>query len=110
MLGAVSGPLKHQVRVAGNLSRILEREQQLGPELDRRERELLAGLLSEAGERASADQSAESLAAKLSDLLLSGDPELEKRAFAPLVEIVRGKLQIAKPGHDGYGFEGEQGE
>ncbi len=49
------GPLQHQVRVAGNLSRILGRE----------------------------------------------------RAWAALVEIVRAKLAITKPGHDAYDFTAE---
>ena len=45
VLRATEGALQHQVRVAGNLCRILERELALGTELDAGEVELLAGLL-----------------------------------------------------------------
>ena len=36
------------------------------------------------------------------------DAALERRAFKAILEIVRGKLAIAKPGHDDYDFAGEQ--
>ena len=35
------------------------------------------------------------------------DLEFERRAWHALVEIVRGKLAIAKPGHDAYDFAPE---
>ena len=47
VLEATQGALQHQVRVAGNLSRILEREAQYGAEHERREIELLARVLGE---------------------------------------------------------------
>lgn len=99
VLGAVSGPLQHQVRVAGNLVRIVERELELGAQQEAREAELLAGVLGEEP----AGRDALALSQALVDRLNAGhDPELERRAWPALVEIVRGKLAIAKPGHDDY--------
>jgi len=42
------------------------------------------------------------VAARISD---TDDPEFEHRAWATLVEITRGDLAIAKPGHESW--EGE---
>lgn len=104
VLDATSGPLKHQVRVAGNLCRILAREVVQGPAGEARESELLAGVLGvAAGGRDAAALSAE-LALRLRD---ADDPALEARAWPALVEIVRGKLAVNKPGHDQYDFEAE---
>jgi hypothetical protein len=104
VLAAVEGPIKHQVRVAGNLCRILERELELGPGQEQREVELLAHVLGEeAGGR-----DARALSGVLVDRLNAGaDAELERRAWPALVEIVRGKLAIAKPGHDDFDFADE---
>jgi hypothetical protein len=105
VLAATKGGLQHQVRVAGNLCRILEREARLGAAHEAREVELLAGVL---GEPASG-RDARALSAALVLRLGAGhDPALERRAFPALLEIVRGKLAIAKPGHDDYDFAGEQ--
>ena len=38
---------------------------------------------------------------------MEGDEALEARAWPVLLEIVRGKLAIAKPGHDEYDFDPE---
>ena len=103
VLKATEGALQHQVRVAGNLCRILERELALGPELDAREVELLAGLLGEDA----AGRDALALGARLVERLRADDPGLETRAWPALVEIVRGKLAISKPGHDAYDFADE---
>jgi hypothetical protein len=105
VLAATKGGLQHQVRVAGNLCRILEREAELGASQDAREVDLLAGVLGEpAGGR-----DARALSAALCARLDAGaDAALERRAFAAILEIVRGKLAIAKPGHDDYDFAGEQ--
>ncbi len=105
VLAATKGGLQHQVRVAGNLCRILEREARLGAAHEAREVELLAGVL---GEPASG-RDARALSAALVLRLGAGhDPALERLAFPALLEIVRGKLAIAKPGHDDYDFAGEQ--
>ena len=104
LLEATGGALKHQVRVAGNLSRILAREAELAPAQDAREIQLLAEVLGVASEgRGSASLSSE-LAARLR---LAPDPDLERRAWSALLEIVRGKLAIAKPGHSDYDFSAE---
>ena len=50
---------------------------------------------------------AEALSAELCRRLDGTDRELEARAWPALVEIVRGKLAINKPGHADYDFEGE---
>jgi hypothetical protein len=99
---ALDGALRHQVRVAGNLCRIIERELRLGPADDERETELLAALLdtgpAEVGE----------LTRRLDERLRTGDDlEFERRAWRILVEVVRGKLAVTKPGHDSYDFAGE---
>ncbi len=106
VLAATRGGLKHQVRVAGNLCRILAREAELGAAQEGREVALLAGVLGEpAGGR-----DAQALSAALVARLDAGhDAALERRAWPALLEIVRAKLAIAKPGHDDYDFSGEQG-
>ena len=104
VLPALAGPLQHQVRVAGNLARILEREAKLAPGLDTREHDLLAGLLG--ADPASAETSA--LSARLADRLrTSSDDALERRAWSALLEIVRGKLAVNKPGYDAFDFADE---
>jgi hypothetical protein len=105
VLAATKGGLQHQVRVAGNLCRILEREASLGAAHEAREIELLASVLGEPPR----GRDARALNAALVARLGAGhDAALEKRAFPALLEIVRGKLAIAKPGHDDYDFAGEQ--
>lgn len=104
LLAATSGGLQHQVRVAGNLCRILERETRLGPAQDAREVELLAGALASPAGGRDALALSRALAERLD---AGGDDALERRAFAALVEIVRGKLAIAKPGHDAFDFSAE---
>lgn len=118
LLAAISGPLKHQVRVAGNLCRILERELDLQPDSDERARVRIAELLGlDAGDRSLADLNRE-LTTRLrrrptvdgkGDLHSSEakDFEIEQRAWPVLLEIVRGKLTVNKPGHDKYDFAPE---
>ena len=101
MLEATSGALKHQVRVAGNLCRILGREMELAPGQNPRELRLLAEVLSVDLEGRSAASLNTELATRLHD---SSDPELEARAWKALTQIVRGKLAIVKPGHSDYDF------
>lgn len=106
LLESTQGGLKHQVRVAGNLCRVLSREAEAGQEQDAREIALLAEVLAvEAAGRNSA-----SLSAELAERLRSGaDEDLQSRAWQALLEIVRGKLAINKPGHDAYDFSAESG-
>lgn len=101
VLPAVDGLLQHKVRVAANLCRILDREVRLGPALDAREVELLSELTRTSG-------SAAELSAELSRRLADDDAALEARALPALLEIVRGKLSVNKPGHDDYDFAGER--
>jgi hypothetical protein len=105
VLAATRGGLQHNVRVAGNLCRILEREARLGPAHEAREVELLAAVLAEPARGRSARELSAALCARLD---AGHDAALERRAFPALLEIVRGKLAIAKPGHDDYDFAGEQ--
>ena len=98
------GPLQHQVRVAGNLSRILGRELELGARHEASEVALLSEVLGEDA----AGRNAKALSQALVDRLNAApNPEFERRAWAALVEIVRGKLAITKPGHDAYDFTAE---
>ena len=96
---ALSGPLQHRVRVAGNLARIVEREQRLGPDAAARELAALAGLLG-------VDDSLESLEALRAELNRrltdDDDPGLEQQAWAALVAVARDDVAIAKPGHDAW--------
>jgi hypothetical protein len=96
VLPAAPPALQHKVRVAAHLAGMLEREQHLGAENDRRERELLAGLLGHDGE-------VPELSAELAGRLRTGGNDaLEAAAWPALVEIARADLAIAKPGHDGW--------
>ena len=104
VLPALSGPLQHQVRVAGNLARILEREARLAPALDDRERELLADVLGVDANGADTRTLSAGLAERLRT---STDEDLEQRAWPALLEIVRGKLAVNKPGYDTFDFGDE---
>jgi hypothetical protein len=104
VLEATQGALKHQVRVAGNLCRILGREQLLGREHDAAEVAALAALLHESAEGKDAVSLSDALATQLRE---ASDPDFEARAWPVLLEIVRGKLAIAKPGHTDYDFGAE---
>ncbi len=96
VLADVRSDLQHKVRVAGNLLRLLEREDRLGPANDAREHELLVAMVGYEGER---DQ----LIAEWATALRGGLPEAERpAAWAALVEITRMDLAVAKPGHDGW--------
>jgi hypothetical protein len=100
VIGAVPGHLQHPVRVAGHLARLLEREARLGPATAERERVLLGELLGiEDGDVAT-------LTTALAERIRAGgDDDFDRAAWATLVEITRGDLAIAKPGHDSW--EGE---
>jgi len=114
VLATTTGPLKHQVRVAGNLCRILERELELQPDSDGRASARIAELLgSDAAERSLDDLNRE-LATRLRrraalhpPASASEDLELERAAWPLLLEIVRDKLAVNKPGHDTYDFAPE---
>ena len=94
VLDAVPPHLQHQVRVAGHLAHLVEREVRLGPGNTAREHELLTGLLGADGDQ---------LQAALAERIRSGDDvAVEARAWAAVVEITRQDLAVSKPGHDGW--------
>ena len=106
-LEAAAGALRHKIRVAGNLCRILEREVSLDPSHEVREAELLANLLAEPADGRSAAALSQAVDQRLDD---EPDANFERAVWSALVEIVRGKLAIVKPGHDAYDFAREQKE
>ena len=98
VLAALPDALKHKCRVAGNLARILERQEALGPAGAARERERLAALVGAAG---SAD--AVELSRQLAQRIRTDDdPGFQRNAWDALVAICREDLAIAKPGHDAW--------
>ncbi len=105
VMPALEGPVQHQVRVAGNLCRILSRELALGPPAAQRESELLSGLL---GREPRPAAPVEQLNRMLVDRLRAGaDEELEAAAWSVLVDVAKDKVAIAKPGYDSFDFRSE---
>ena len=112
VLAATTGPLRHRARVAANLCRIVEREFALGAEQQSGEAELLRELLGEVDLAAKPDAAkSETLNARLVERI-RGEvaPDFERRAREVVLEIVRAKLAIAKPGYDDYDFAAELAE
>jgi hypothetical protein len=96
LLPALPSALQHKARVAANLCRILERQQELEAGAARREHDLLTRLLGHDGERAA-------LSGELAHRLrTSSDAEFDRAAWDVIVAILRDDLAIAKPGHDGW--------
>jgi len=98
VLAAVPDALKHKCRVAGNLARILERQEALGPAGAARERERLAALAGTAGSADTVELSRQ-LAQRIKT---DDDPDFQRSAWDALVAICREDLAIAKPGHDAW--------
>jgi Domain of unknown function (DUF6285) len=98
VLAAVPDALKHKCRVAGNLARILERQEALGPAGVARERERLAALVGTAGSADNVELSRQ-LAQRIKT---DDDPDFQRSAWDALVAICREDLAIAKPGHDAW--------
>jgi len=96
LLPALPSSLQHKARVAANLCRILERQDQLEPAGAQREHDRLVSLLGHDGDRA--ELSAE-LAARLRT---SSDPDFDRAAWDVIVAVLRDDLAIAKPGHDAW--------
>jgi len=102
VLAATNGPTQHNVRVAGNLARIVQRELELGREANFRERALLSDLLGMEGSVAELNE-------ELAERLRAGDDhEFARAAWSVLMAITLDKLSVNKPGHDAYDFAGEQ--
>lgn len=102
ILPATTGRAQHSARVLANLCRILEREVRAGPDAARRTRDDLAQLLERSGEP---EESAglEELVVALDRRLAAeqpDDPELEVRAHRVILDDVRRRLAIDRPGYD----------
>jgi Domain of unknown function (DUF6285) len=96
VLADVRSDLQHKVRVAGNLLRLLEREERLSPTNDAREHDLLVTMVGHEGGR-------DELVAEWASALRKGIPDGDRpAAWDALVEITRMDLAVSKPGHDGW--------
>lgn len=103
VLAAVPDALKHKCRVAGNLARILERQEALGPGGAERERERLAALVGgEAGDTVGSTDTGELSRQLAQRIKTDDDPDFQRSAWDALVAICREDLAIAKPGHDAW--------
>ena len=99
VLAAAPPSVQHQVRVAANLARILERQQALEPAARQAERSRLAAILGHDGEL-------ETLRAELDGRIRADDAALDPgRLWDALVATARDDLAMSKPGHDAW--EGE---
>jgi hypothetical protein len=99
---ALEDPLRHHVRVAANLCRIIEREVRLGPAQSAREHAALAALLG-------TDGSIAELHELLASQLRAGDDDgLAAAAWPVLAAITEDKLAVAKPGHTDHDVAGER--
>jgi hypothetical protein len=98
VITAVPAHLQHQVRVAANLCRILQRESRLAVSNDAAERERLAALL---GSDAPGDLPSlrAALIARLDDEAPL-DAALDRSIRESLLATLRADLAIAKPGYD----------
>ncbi len=96
VIAAVPPHLQHQVRVAANLCRILQREAQLGTTNDDAERRRLAALLGHDG---SLLELRSELTARLDDPAPL-DAATDRAVREALLATVRADLAIAKPGYD----------
>jgi hypothetical protein len=109
LLPTLDGPAAYRTRVAANLVRILEREQQFGDAHLRRERELLCSLLGldlAALPTASLRDQVIDLNTRVSHEIAAGRIEHAK-AWHPLMEIAEAKLAIVRPGYDEFDARGE---
>jgi Domain of unknown function (DUF6285) len=98
LLAAVPDGLKHMCRVAGNLARILERQEALGRTAAAREREMLVALVG----HDDGEDTIELSRQVAQRIRTDDDPELQRSAWHALVAICREDLAIAKPGHDAW--------
>lgn len=99
VLGAVPPALQHQVRVAANLLRILQRQQELEAAALERERAALSRLLGHGG-------NVPGLRAELDRRIRDDDSTLDPdEVWDVLVATARDDLATAKPGHDAWDGE-----
>lgn len=104
ILPLLSGNEQHQVRVAANLCRVLEREVALGPALEAEERALLEDLLPDLPAGTPLAELNAELARRVATV---DDRDFLARAQAAMLTITRGKLAVNKPGYDAFDFAGE---
>lgn len=105
VLAAVSGPLQHQVRVAANLVRIVEREVRLAQAATAAERDRLSPFVVTSGALADTSGALADARAQLADRLLGAGPiEPDELAgiHAAIVATLREDLAISKPGYDDW--------
>ena len=102
VLGAVSGPLQHRVRVAANLVRIVEREVRLGGANDAAERARLVELLGPSD--SDLIELRRQLAVRLDDPT-PFDASMAAAIHAALLATVRADVAISKPGYDAWDGE-----
>ena len=98
VIDAVSGPLQHQVRVAANLARIVQREVRLGGDAAAAERARLAAFVHD-------DSDLVAMRTRLCERLLGPEAidDGERRAiYDALVATVRDDVAISKPGYDAW--------
>jgi len=95
VLPSTQGAARHSARVVAHLCRILSREVRAGSERETRAREALSQLLEIEGTLA---ELVRALDARLADG--SEDAAFESRARRVLLEDVRRRLAIDKPGYD----------
>ena len=91
-------PSQHNVRIAANLARIVQRELELGPAADARAHDALVALLGHDG---TADELNAELAHRIRSREITGD------AWPVVLGITKDKLAIVKPGYDDYDFADE---
>jgi len=100
----LDGNLRHHVRVAANLCRIVSREIAFGPELEAAELEALAPFVSGNVDRDDPLAVHRALAGQVRERPLDdfrGDWPDDLRALRDALDaIVDGKLSVAKPGYD----------
>jgi hypothetical protein len=119
VLPVAPAAVRHKVRVAANLARILERQQALEPEALERERARIAELLGgdDPGPGPGGDDLGPGPAGLVrlraafdrrirAEAWRGGEPgDFERRAWEVLVATARDDVAVAKPGHDSW--EGE---
>lgn len=101
VIDAVSGPLQHQVRVAANLARIVEREARLGDTARSAERARLVAVMPALAEAPNLISMRASLCDRLTGPEPVGDDEM-RSIYDALVATVRDDLAISKPGYDSW--------
>jgi len=109
LIAALDGPLAYRSRVAANLVRILQREQELGGASLRREYALLRALLDLEPDAAAPESLADAVLELNRRVVAAIDAGAiaHARAWPVLMEIARAKLAIIRPGYDAWDANSE---